>query len=508
MAKQQSKPHITRTLGPVHFEDLDPHRFEDLVRQLVYDFRQWQSLESTGRGGADDGFDIRAYEVLPSLDVPDDDATEDAIPHPMEGNVWMVQCKREKEIGPKKIAAIISKAVSTTNAPYGYILAAPAHFSKAAHDRFREELRSRGVMEFYLWGAGELEDLLYQPKNDRVLFAFFGISLTSRRRSRATEIRASVSVKNRLKRILGDNPSHSNVLIRDLNDVKYPFDKEYIDFAVRPRWKEYSVEQFHPLGLIVSFARHYAFLDKPKGEWDFAGTFNILAPFQGRHRSTPTRDIAREELGDAVKGYWEQLPRTRRAILVICKVVRFDAIVFVDDKGDTEYECPHLFVDFDRGRGPFAGSVQHLEINAFHSELVEDLKRVNVFPPTYSKPEFGTIHKDCAVTLDDENRSTLSRNKDGVTFYDTGERYKYLKPADVIAVDKTEDKDGKKILLKITNVALVKGKELLDACENNPNLKKRIENQISKALQSADDIFVVEALVLYDWQVEQNRPVI
>ncbi len=60
-----ARPNVTRTLGPIHFEDLDPHRFEDLIRQLAYDFRQWQSIESTGRGGADDGFDIRAYEALP-----------------------------------------------------------------------------------------------------------------------------------------------------------------------------------------------------------------------------------------------------------------------------------------------------------------------------------------------------------------------------------------------------------------------------------------------------------
>jgi hypothetical protein len=43
---------ITRTLGPIHFEDLDPRRFEDLVRELAYDFRDWQSIEATGRGGA------------------------------------------------------------------------------------------------------------------------------------------------------------------------------------------------------------------------------------------------------------------------------------------------------------------------------------------------------------------------------------------------------------------------------------------------------------------------
>jgi hypothetical protein len=29
---------VTKTLGPLHFEDLDPHRFEDLIRELISDF--------------------------------------------------------------------------------------------------------------------------------------------------------------------------------------------------------------------------------------------------------------------------------------------------------------------------------------------------------------------------------------------------------------------------------------------------------------------------------------
>ena len=49
---------ITRTFGPIHFEDLDPHRFEDLIRELIYDFRDWQSIEATGRTGNNAGFDI------------------------------------------------------------------------------------------------------------------------------------------------------------------------------------------------------------------------------------------------------------------------------------------------------------------------------------------------------------------------------------------------------------------------------------------------------------------
>ena len=87
----------------------------------------------------------------------------------MEGNLWMIQCKREKELGPTRVGNIVKDAVNPAAPPYGYILAAPANFSRAAHDNFQSELRKRGVMEFYLWGAGELEDILYQPKNDHIL---------------------------------------------------------------------------------------------------------------------------------------------------------------------------------------------------------------------------------------------------------------------------------------------------------------------------------------------------
>lgn len=501
-----AKPHVTRTLGPIHFEDLDPHRFEDLVRQLAYDFKQWQSIESTGRGGADDGFDVRAYEVLQASAIPDDEETEDEGPHPMEGNLWMIQCKREKELGPKRVEAIISDAVNADSPPYGYILAAPAHFSKAAHDKFREELRNRGVMEFYLWGAGELEDMLYQPKNDHILFAFFGISLTSRRRSRTTEIRSAVNVKNKLRRVLGENPNHQSVLLRDLQDGHYPYEDEYKDFGKRPRWKEYSAVAFHPLGLIVSVARHYAYINKPKAEWDVTRAVNIIMPVRGHSRRR--HDVEKEELWNAVKGFWEQLPRANRATFVYNGFIRFDSIAFVDDKGDTEYECPHLFVDFHNERGPFSGGIEYLEINEHQDESLEGLKRVKIFPDEFPKPSFGTVYKDKFISVDDGTRATLKYNQGGITLYDVDKKYSYLKPTDVIGVDKSEDKEGKKTLLKITNVRVTTGKELLNACKDNPALKHEVGRQISRQLKSVDTIQIVEAFVLYDWQIEQNRPVV
>jgi hypothetical protein len=42
-------PRTTRSYGALHFEDLDPKRFEDWVRQLAYDYRPWRNLEATGR---------------------------------------------------------------------------------------------------------------------------------------------------------------------------------------------------------------------------------------------------------------------------------------------------------------------------------------------------------------------------------------------------------------------------------------------------------------------------
>lgn len=56
------KPRPGRTISQLHFEDLEPHRFEDLVRQLAYGFRDWVALEPLGRSGSDEGIDIRGIE--------------------------------------------------------------------------------------------------------------------------------------------------------------------------------------------------------------------------------------------------------------------------------------------------------------------------------------------------------------------------------------------------------------------------------------------------------------
>jgi hypothetical protein len=131
----------TRTYNPLPLTDLEPKRFEDLVRQLVYDFRPWRRLEATGRSGSDDGFDARGMEIVDAPDKavnPDDDDSENGtIAEGIADRLWLIQCKRERTITPAKLKGYLAE---TNLAPeeklHGIIFAAACDFSKASRDDF------------------------------------------------------------------------------------------------------------------------------------------------------------------------------------------------------------------------------------------------------------------------------------------------------------------------------------------------------------------------------------
>ena len=500
-----TRSRITKTLGPIHFEDLDPHRFEDLVRELAYDFKNWQNIEATGRGGNDDGFDIRAYEHQGTEAAENDEAiTGEDSTHPMEGRVWMFQCKREKEIGPTKVASIITEGIDPKIPPYGYILAAPANFSKASYDRFREELRTLGVMEFYLWGRAELEDMLHLPKNDHILFTFFGISLVSRRRSRATEIRAVVSNKNKLLRLLGQDPRHSPVLLRDTKDVHYPYQNQYNDFKVRPRWKEYPVVEIHPAGLIVEVAKFFGFYDTSKKEWDYSNAVNLV-----RRQVDQEERVKKDEIRQNVEGFWEFFQKSNQAMFVVEGHVKLDSIAVIDGEGDSLYKFPHIYIDFEADRGPFAGFYEYLEINQHGRKSTEDLKRTKKFPSTFTSPRIGTIHDKKTVRLDERTRASLKRVGNWMhVIYDCDGLYNFLNPGDVISVEQTEDRDGNKVLLKITNKRQEQAKDFLKKSSKLDPVERgvrAVEDQIGRKLDPNDTITIYEFKVIYEWQLNLGK---
>ncbi|HBI42634.1 MAG TPA: hypothetical protein DDY78_07210 [Planctomycetales bacterium] len=223
-----------RTLNPLHFEDLEPHRFEDMIRQLAYDFRTWRLIEPTGRLGADDGIDIRAIETVGREEGLTGDSEDEVVVawEPVEERVWVIQCKREKEIGPTKARRIARGGMpSGGDKIYGFILAAACDFSKRTRDAFHQEARQRGVRESYLWGKADLEDMLFLPKYDHLLFAYFNISLQVRRRSLQSQVRSRLTMKRKLVSVLGDiqNRDPKWVFLRDPREERYPYEKDIPD---------------------------------------------------------------------------------------------------------------------------------------------------------------------------------------------------------------------------------------------------------------------------------------
>jgi len=486
-----SKAKPTTTTNPIHFEDLDPKRFEDLVRELIYDFRDWQTIEATGKGGGDDGFDIRAYERTITTSI-DEDGNE--VIRPMDGDVWMIQCKREKSIPPSKIKKILED-IDPGDPPYGYMLVAATDFSKKSYDAFRDELTKLGVLEFYLWGKATLETELHQPKNDRILFTFFGVSNVRRKRSRATEIRSEVTSKNRVMRVLGDNPAHSWILARDSKDRHYPYESKYADFEKRPRWKEYEVVELHPRGVIVSMKQCYAYFDEEKKAFDCAEPPIVIR--NPRDRTHDTDREEREKLG-LVRDFWERQPQKNQAMFHQNGIIRYDDMLVIDDKGDSWNELPHIFVDFVDG-SPVSGTIAYLEKGQRHIGL-DEFSLKAVFPKSFPEPKFGKIYDAEGLALPD-NLSEQHVNFRGNlnSLYDVDGRYDYLKPSDV-AVIRFGQKDDR--FIQITHRFQVTGDELL---KDQPQLLWEIKQQIGREPLAEDVIQVIELRDCYKHQWD-GRP--
>jgi hypothetical protein len=372
------KPHIHRTFAPIHFEDLDPHRFEDLIRELVYDFRNWQVVEATGRSGDDNGIDIRGYERIGQWQ--EDELTDLENVSPMDGNLWIIQCKREKQIGPKRLSGIIDVCVSPQEPPYGFILAAPCNFSKQAYDVFRIRLREMGVMEFYLWGKAELEDMLHMPKNDRVLITFFGISLVARKRLIKTEVRGITTIKNKVLKNLGlADFRPTKILVRDINDIHYPYREKYLNFDANPHWREYDVQEHHVHGLVCCEHEYYAYFNEENNTYDFWPEADLLYREDRVHQMDDAYFKFYHERKEAAEELWDYLPNRYKAKLRVYSLLRYDNIDLIDEQGDIVYQCPHFFVQYHSGK-PFAKSILHIEKDFKNIRVDEGVyKRIDIF---------------------------------------------------------------------------------------------------------------------------------
>lgn len=389
----------TKTLNPLPFQDLEPHRFEDLVRQIIYDFKHWRSLEPTGRLGSDDGYDARGLEITDERDELEDEETDDEESSPVSTDrLWQIQCKREKSITPAKLEKYVDEMLKNSNpVPYGVIFAAPCDFSKKTRDTFTKKMRSKKVQEFFLWGRADLEDMLMQPKNDHLLYAYFGISLVIRRRSLKTQIRGLLATKRKAVRHLGgiEENSYREVLLRDANDTQYPYKGEVKDFKKSPPWKKYYFVGHYHEGIEILIVKFYAYreIDNNTGKlksWDYTEEVNLAAP-----HDDPWDDDRKKDNDKYYRGYnfWStKVDKSNQSYFEYVRRIPYERILEIDPLGDTIAKCSHIFIErkdgsfFEKyGEAFLTGAERWMHTHYLQNE--DSKNRKKFFPKKFPKVE-------------------------------------------------------------------------------------------------------------------------
>lgn len=374
---------VSRTFGPLHFEDLDPKRFEDLARQLIYDFRNWYKLEATGRGGDDDGFDARAIELAGHDEIPED--REELTLGSQR--TWLIQCKREKKLSPKKLSGYLSGIRESAGEPlHGLIFVAACDFSKKARDAFNLACREMGLQEWFLIGKAELEDQLMRPKYDHLLYGYFGVSLGGRRTNTYASLRRSLAAKRKAIRVLEDN-HRGTVLIRaaDAEDYPHPADPE--KFKVRPGWVVRNYLRYTHEGLLFLHRRHFAFLAGNSVDWDAAFVFNdAISSYEDHWSELRQSLVSRHEVFTAWNSFGED-----RAWLEIQAVIPYDRIIELDEHGDDLAEFPQLIVERDERGHLFSAAYAEIStigaVRRNRQLSSPDEDRVSVFPEHFREEE-------------------------------------------------------------------------------------------------------------------------
>ena len=377
-------PVITRTLNPLPFEHLEPKRFEDLARQLAYDFRTWRQLEATGRTGSDAGFDARGFEITTesAADLRLSDDEQDIAPETAGDRLWLIQCKRERTIRPAQMRAHLEAIPPESREGLdGVLFVAACDFSLATRDVLRLWCSTNGISECHIWGKAEIEDLLYQPKNDNLLFAYFGISLQIRQRKLSTAIRRTTTLKRKLKRLFPDEQFRGYpAIIRDISDDRYPYSGGNLEDS-DCLWRVVYIKGLGIKGLRILLKDFFAFYDEATGHWDVATKENHAVPHDHENPWAKQREYSPEP--DHAHELWMSLPERQQYNAQLITELSYDDIIEIDDIGDQVSIMPTIYVNFVAGKMPAIGGADFIfEPVARFAQKVrpEHANHVRLFP--------------------------------------------------------------------------------------------------------------------------------
>lgn len=332
----------SRTINQLHFEDLDPIRFEELILGMVYRSYRWESINHFGKKGSDDGIDIEAVERLENGKL----------------RKYHYQCKRYNRLSKSQLKKIIDDyLMKNPYLPDKYILVVSCSLSKTNIDYLCEYAMSQGLSYVDVWTSSVIETKLYSDYHD-LLFSYFGISLSSKRNDIIATVRRNISLKHKMKRDFYKDQKERNpdvrerickpyenficnhILIRSIDDVCYPENNLLV--GGHYAYQKSKIYNFYHNGIIV-----------------FASALvkEIVVKRHIDDNSYEPEKILAYEFG--------YLP--------------YNNIIDYDIDGDEFYQFPHLFCDFSGRDHPYE-FIRYAEENEGEFWILQDDDILNTNP--------------------------------------------------------------------------------------------------------------------------------
>ena len=315
----------TITIAKLHFDDLDPLRFEDLSVDMVYRLRRWNKINHYGRKGSDNGVDIYAEEELENG----------------AGRTWFIQCKRYTKVNRNELKNIIDEViVKNSIIPDVLLLVISCDVTKTNTEFFTNYAIEKGIKNPQLWTASIIETKLYSEYHD-LLFVFFGVNLNANRNNRIATIKRNIKMKHRMKEDFINNllnPSESSkrpykklvfaeAIIHSVDDYTYPnVDEKSIGIS---GWFKVELYDFYYNGLEVIIGIEKIIVNS-EGYWDIVS-------------------IADEAMLEKYQS---------NAVYVVGRIP-FENIVEYDLSGDDFYNSPHIYCDYKNHGLPYEDIVYY-----------------------------------------------------------------------------------------------------------------------------------------------------
>ncbi|MFP9114129.1 restriction endonuclease [Flavobacterium sp. RHBU_3] len=236
---------ISRTHNPLHFEDLDHRRFEDLVFNILFRCKKWYKLNHLGSAGADDGIDIEGIQKISEK----------------EFLKTLIQCKRYKSISPSQIEKIV-RDIHKGNKEYKVLyLVISCSLTKRCYDKLEDLKIELEYDDIFVWSRSTLEAYLYNEFSD-LLYIYFGFGNGNTLANKIDSIKKRIEFRDLLKSVTM-KPFNSSEDLLGNHRFKYSkfiirsvFDSDSETFQDEFGWYSYfGVEPYHITdeGIIVDY---------------------------------------------------------------------------------------------------------------------------------------------------------------------------------------------------------------------------------------------------------------